>query len=180
MVLVRATGLWFSLSLFGSSHKSIDVPKLVLTANGFIKSPPLTFHPPPAHPWSLKVNVKFQNYAAKCSQALNRLKTLNSHGNRPRRWHRQLGNSNMQMSAKYIRTIYRRAPLSPCTNLYREQKSKAKQGSNDGDKARLLISKPEIQKARITNALRVPKKSWPRELDEHTKKKEPSAKRRTS
>lgn len=34
------------LSLFGSSHKSIDVPKLVLTANGFIKSPWLTFHPP--------------------------------------------------------------------------------------------------------------------------------------
>lgn len=79
-----------------------------------------------------------------------------------------------EISAKYIRTIYRRAPLSPCTNLYREQKSKAKQGSNDGDKARLLISKPEIQKARITNALRVSKKSWPRELDEaHEKKGNP-------
>lgn len=107
VVLVRATGLWFSLSLFGSSHKSIDVPKLVLTANGFIKSPRLTFHPPPAHPWSLKVNVKFQNYAAKCSQALNRLKTLNSHVNRSRRRHRQLGNSNMQMrSAQNIFGLY--------------------------------------------------------------------------
>lgn len=69
--------------------------------------------------------------------------------------------------------IYRRAQLSPCTNLYREQKANAKQGSSDGgDKARLLISKPEIQKARITNALRVPKKSWPRVgRGTHTEKK---------
>lgn len=69
--------------------------------------------------------------------------------------------------------IYRRAQLSPCTNLYREQKANAKQGSSDGgDKARLLISKPEIQKARITNALRVPKKSWPRvRRGTHTEKK---------
>lgn len=61
VVLVRATGLWFSL--FSGLHTSqlmCPMLKLVLTANGFIKSPRLTFHPVPRPSLPPKVNVNFK------------------------------------------------------------------------------------------------------------------------